>query len=229
MAILNSIANVQDELLTSIYKREEVCTKLDDFLTANLPVLDKIIENLFSSSKKDLLGVIDIVKSLRQNIVGRIYDLDNKYSIECKINVIDYNLFLNKLNNIILISRSLIAKESIGADVYRYLTPKQKILSFKFLKKDWDSYDGKPISTDAIKLSLKFIDDLVKNGDKDIYFVAPSLSQGVIVELKKGDKKFRFDFEKDSTANYKIVEKNIVIGHGKISLKKKSSVQALIN
>lgn len=58
---------------------------------------------------------------------------------------------------------------------------KERILSFKKLKKNWDSYGAEPISKENIALALKISDFL---GDED-YFVAPTPSDGISFELNE--------------------------------------------
>lgn len=227
--VANTIdAITQDEVLASVYKREKICSQMNDFFSDNLAVLDLAIDRVFCSPEKELDLIIERTSNLKGRTVARLYSMDKKYSIHCHINAIDYNLFLNKLDNIVRIAKSIKTNKEISHEVYKYLSPKQKILSFSLLKENWDTYGAKPINKSAVNLSIAFIEKIFKKG-YDVYFVAPSQNGGVSVEMKKNDKRVRIDFERENKVSYLLFKENKINSIGKFSAKTEKNIFEWVN
>lgn len=210
--VLSTIGSI-DDVLASIYKREEICSELDKYFSNNIPVLDKAIEMLLTIPKKEMRNIIERTNKLRSHTIEKLFLLDKKHNIHCNLDAIDYNLFLNKLENIIQIAETIKKNREMEFEIYKYLTVKQKILSYYLLKSNWDSYGAKPISDRAIKSSAKFI-DMINSKKIKTYFVAPSPFEGVTVELKEKDKKIKIEFDSNGRANYFLFNKNKFIEKG---------------
>lgn len=69
----------------------------------------------------------------------------------------------------------------------------QKVLSFRDLPADWDSYGAEPIDERAIEKAIDFIKN-VDLYDQNVYFIAPGPNGEISVELQKGSKNAEFLF-----------------------------------
>lgn len=80
-----------------------------------------------------------------------------------------------------------------------------KLLSFRRLQENWDSYGTAKPSERAIRAAMDLVQDLDRAG-QNVYFVAPGPNGEVVMELKREDRSLEIYIDQEGNREYVVFE-----------------------
>lgn len=186
-----------DSSISKILKDADYVKKVEEFFNKEKDsdkydiILDKVLN--FNSH-----NIVDVNVALAQliTLISRIIDKHDSLDIK-----IDGNCFKNKINTIYQVGLAIQNNIQIDFDIYKTLSFKSKIKSFKLLSDDWDSYGGLKTSKLAIDGALNFM-ETYKEYEQYLKYVYPSVLGAVGLEYKNNDIRIGFKIKNKESIEF---------------------------